>query len=359
LDGQNHPRTISELAARLGVSSMTIHRAIAGKPDISEKTRTRVLAEIERLGWRPNIAARGLRQGKTFSLGILVSNVAVSFLPEILQGVNQKAEERGCHTFVSVHENDFARAEQHLHALHSKGVDGIVYYPTAHPGEAALLNRINRSTPVVTIMRQVEGFEGTSVLVDDRRGGRLAVEHLLRLEHREIGFLGYGENPFSRLRHDGFEEALRLAGLAPRPEWTAADQVPGDERAVDAAEQILGRPDRPTALFCASDRLAARAFQAAGRLGLRVPEDVSIVGFNGDPWGALLSPPLTTIAQPRGEVGAAAADALLARPENGANGANGHHSLDGRPSDHPNTALRIISPWLVTRLSTRSLRVAR
>lgn len=311
MDQQTKPRTISDLALCMGVSSMTIHRAIAGKPDISAKTRARILAEVERLGWRPNMAARGLRQGKTYTLGILVSNVAASFLPEILQGVDRAAEEQGYHTFVSVHEHDPARAERHLRALESKGVDGLVYYPTEAGTEGALLNELHESMPVVTLMRSIPGFRGSSVEVDDRLGGSLAARHLLELGHRAVGFLGYGDNHFSSDRWDGFTETLRQSGVSVRPEWVAADLELGDDPARRAATRILSLDNRPTALFCASDRLAARAMQAALALGLRIPEDLSLVGFNGDPWTALLATPLTTIVQPRLELGTRAAQVVL------------------------------------------------
>jgi len=291
---------------------MTIHRAIAGKPDIAPGTRDRILAEIQRLGWRPNIAARGLRQGKTFTLGILVSNVAASFLPEILQGVDRTAEDQGYHTFVSVHEHDPARAEGHLRSLESKGVDGIVYYPTESGAEGALLNEILRAIPVVTVMRPVRGFEGACVHVDDQVGGEMAAAHLLGLGHRALGFLGYRDSDFVAYRWTGFEDAVRAGGGEVLPECTVNDLAPGDDAARHAAARILSQPQRPTALFCASDRLAARAMQAAFLLGLRVPEDISILGYNGDPWGALLAVPLTTVAQPRFEVGKQAARLVLA-----------------------------------------------
>ncbi|MGV3719511.1 MAG: LacI family DNA-binding transcriptional regulator [Actinomycetota bacterium] len=311
MEQQLKPRTISDLAELLGVSSMTIHRAIAGKPDIASSTRDRILAEIERLGWRPNIAARGLRQGKTFTLGILVSNVAASFLPEILQGVDRAAEDQGYHTFVSVHEHDPVRAERHLRSLESKGVDGIVYYPTESGAEGALLNGILRTIPVVTVMRPVQDFAGSCVQVDDRAGGEMAAGHLLDLGHRTLGFIGYRDSDFVAHRWAGFQNTVEAAGAEILPDCTVTDLAPGDDAARHAAARILSQPERPTALFCASDRLAARAMQAALVLGLRVPEDISILGYNGDPWGALLASPLTTVAQPRFEVGKQAARLVL------------------------------------------------
>jgi LacI family transcriptional regulator len=315
VDEITRPATISDLAAHLGVSSMTVHRAISGKPDISAKTRERILTEIERLGWRPNMAASGLRGGKTFTLGILVSNVAASFLPEILQGVNRAAEARGYHTFVSVHEHDLSRAERHLQTLQSKGVDGIVYYPleTGAAEEVELLNQIRAGTPLVAVMREVAGFGGACVVVDDCFGGELAAQHLLHLGHRRLGFLGYRDNRMTRLRGAGFVAEIREAGATVRPEWIAEDLVPGDEAARIAAERILSLPERPTALFCASDRLAARAMQAAWNLGLRVPADLSVVGYNNDPWTQLLPVPLTTVAQPREALGERAARIALDR----------------------------------------------
>jgi DNA-binding LacI/PurR family transcriptional regulator len=127
-----------------------------------------------------------------------------------------------------------------------------------------------------------------------------------------MGYLGYRDNAFTASRWTGFEEAVRAAGAEVLPDCTVNDLAPGDDAARHAAARILSQPERPTALFCASDRLAARALQAALVLGLRVPEDISILGYNGDPWGALLAVPLTTVAQPRFEVGRQAARLVLA-----------------------------------------------
>src|SRR5205085_6663017 len=126
---------------------------------------------------------------------------------------------------------------------------------------AALLNQIVRLTPVVAVMREIPGFAGPAVLIDDRLGGRLAAEHLLELGHTRIGFAGYRENWLSSARQEGCRLALEQRGLALRPEWTVSDLIPGDERAREAIRALLMRPERPTALFCSSDRLAARALQ--------------------------------------------------------------------------------------------------
>lgn len=334
LDGRA-PRTIAELAASLGVSAMTIHRAIAGKPDIAQTTRTRILAEIERLGWRPNMAARGLRQGRTYTLGILVSNVAASFLPEVLLGVDRAAEERGYHTFVSVHEHEAPRAERHLRTMQSKGVDGVVHYPTHSGGEAELLNQVLQSTPVVGVMRDLPDFQGRAVLVDDVLGGRLAAEHLLERGHRRLGVLSYRESEFSADRRRGFRSALLEVGVELPSEWTVEVEA-GNEIARETAAQLFSGRERPTALFCTSDRIAARAMQALVKLGLRVPDDVSLVGYNGDAWGELLGTPLTTVAQPRMEVGERAARMVL------------------DPEEFEKSERRVVlNPVLVERASTR------
>lgn len=315
MESPEGPRTIADLAAHLGVSSMTIHRAIADKPDISERTRARILAEIKRLGWQPNIAARSLRQGRTFTLGILVSNVSVSFLPEILLGVDRTAEEANCHTFVCVHEHDPGRAIQHLRSLQSKGVDGIILYPTLLGAEAEVVQQIRQATPVVLIMRSLPGIDCPAIVTDEVRCGELAAEHLLELGHRRMGYIGYRDTEISRARRDGYAQVLARAGHP-----LAADRILDalSSRALerDAILEYLSGRRRPTAVFCGSDRIAARTIQAAHRLGLRVPGDLSVLGSNGESWGELTSPPLTTIAQPRVQLGAYAARAVLCSDAN-------------------------------------------
>ena len=296
----------------LGVSSMTVHRAIAGKPDIAPRTRTRIMAEVKRLGWRPNMAARGLRVGKSHTLGVLVSNVSASFLPEILQGIDAAAEERGYHSLVCVHEHEPARATTHLRTLQSKGVDGIILYPTTEGKEVGLLNTLVRTVPLAAVMRRPTGFSGASVCVDDEAGGRLAAEHLLSLGHRHLAILHYDEHALSGERRRGFGLSVDAAGV-PAP---AERSVPlrDDAAARAAVRSLLDAASRPTAVFCVSDRLAALALQTAVELGLAVPRDLSIVGYNGEDWGCLLSPPLTSVEQPRRQIGEQAARLVLGDP---------------------------------------------
>jgi DNA-binding LacI/PurR family transcriptional regulator len=332
------PRTITELAARLGVSTMTVHRAISGKPDIAAGTRDRILGEIERLGWRPNMAARGLRQGRTYTLGILISDVAASFLPEVLRGIDRAAEARGYHTFVCTHEHEPLRAERHLRTLQSKGVDAMVHYPTHACDEAPLLNDIALHTPAVVVMRDLPGFDGPAVLVDDVQGGRLAARHLAQLGHRQIAMLGYEEGDFAAARRRGFLEGMAEAGLSVPENWLVRVD-PTDRGARGATRALFAGGSRPTALFCSSDRIAARAMQELADLGIRVPQDVSVIGFNGDPWGGLLAAPLTTVAQPRHEVGERAARLVL----------------EGAGPDQERRRL-VLEPSLVLRASTAPYR---
>jgi DNA-binding LacI/PurR family transcriptional regulator len=139
------------------------------------------------------------------------------------------------------------------------------------------------------------------------------------LGHRRIGFLAYAANELSRHREQGFRDAMAEAGLPVSPEWCDTGVALGDRATHAAARRILALPQRPTAIACASDRIAARVIQAASAAGLCLPRDLSIVGYNGDPWAQLTVPPLTTVAQPRLEVGERAAQAVLA-PSDGDGG---------------------------------------
>src|SRR5262249_29629892 len=148
--------------------------------------------------------------------------------------------------------------------------------------EGELINELSLSTPTVLIMRELPGFNGTSLLIDDVLGGKMAAEHLLSLGHRRFWVLGYPGKPVPQERWEGFSARLENAGVSLPPECVIADLDTGALDARDAAVRILKSPTRPTALFCASDRVAARALQGAWSLGLRVPEDLSLVGYNGD-----------------------------------------------------------------------------
>lgn len=304
--------TIADVAREAGVSLMTVSRVINHKSDVSPSTRQRVWEIIERLGYRPSGLARGLATSRTYTLGMVIPDVANPFFADVARGVEQQAYAEGYNVFLCNTDEDPRREEAVLQSLEEKRVDGLLLC-SSRLEEAALIAALERHPSVVLINRQVESDDAGVALIDDELGGRLATEHLLRAGHRAIGYLAGPPASYSgRQRAVGYRAALEAANVALNPAWTP-NCVPGVSGGQQAARELLTAHPELTALFCYNDLVAIGALQACVELGLSVPEDLAVAGFDDIPAAALVSPALTTCRVQRHELGAQATRLLLDR----------------------------------------------
>jgi DNA-binding LacI/PurR family transcriptional regulator len=304
--------TAHDVAKRAGVSQPTVSLVLSRNPNarVSPATRQRVLEAAEALGYRPNVLARALVRRRSFSLGLVVPDLRNPFFAEVVSGAERVAREAGYAVLLT--ELPDPADLRPLDALRQRQIDGVIMDAvgaTAAPVDA--LADLN----VVLVDEPSERWPG--VASDAVGAGRLAAEHLLSLGHREIAFIGpaLAVHTF-RMRERGFAQALRGAGVAlpsdrlRRAPATAA----GGQAAMRAllAASPAGRA-RPTAVFCANDLVAIGALKACAAAGLRVPQDVSIVGCDDIEMARLVTPELTTVAVPARELGARAARMLIRR----------------------------------------------
>ncbi len=305
---------MADVAREVGVSMMTVSRVINDKDDVSPATRQRVLEAIERLGYRPSGIARGLATHHTGTLGLVIPDVANPFFAEVARGVEQIAYAEGYNVFLCNTDEDPERELDVLGSLEEKRVDGIVLC-SSRLDSVDLQLLVNANPAVVLINRRVDGGErsAAAVLVDDVLGGQLTAGHLLSRGHRAIGFLsGPVESRSGQGRVEGYRQALVAHHIPYRPEWVAAC-APVAHAGAAAARQLLTAHRDLTALLCYNDLVAVGALRACAELGLRVPEDLAIVGFDDIPLAALVAPALTTCRVPRHELGTRAVELLLAR----------------------------------------------
>ena len=327
--------TIHDVAARAGVSKSLVSLALRGSPSVAPASRAAILQAAEELGYRPNAAARSLAARASRTVGVLVLDLHNPVFAEVLDGVLTGVRTRGYSTLVVTGGLDPALQEAELGTLLEFQVEGLVL--VSHRMPPAVVRRMAAETPTCVITRRdVTGPGIDTVANDDRAGARMAVEHLIALGHRRITHVNGGSDPVSSVREAGYREAMTAAGLEAQ-----IDVVTGsldDAGGHAAALSALAAPERsrPTALFVANDFAALGAMAAAAETGLRVPDDVSVVGYDGVRLGALRSVGLTSVAQPLGEMGRLAAEHLFDR-------------IDGSRTRARHT---LLEPELVVRSST-------
>ncbi|MEL6613260.1 MAG: LacI family DNA-binding transcriptional regulator [Bacteroidota bacterium] len=303
--------TIRDVAHRAGVSISTVSRVLNDTARVSHTKRKRVLEAAEALGYAPNPAARTLLGKQTSSLGVLLPFVSGEFFSELLHSLDTAAQEAGYFLLISTSHrlrDEFRAARMML----EKRVDGlIVMAPELRPREAQVL--ASASEPIVFINTDAEGLPFDTVNFDNYGGSYALTQHLLDLGHRDIGIIrGPSGAKDADQRLEGYRAALAEAGLTPRSDWMVTGEYTL-EAGYAVAQPLFATADRPTALLCANDYCAAGAIHAAHEAGLRVPEHLSVVGFDGLPSTLYTQPPLTTARVPIDEVGKIAVALLLDR----------------------------------------------
>ena len=302
--------TMKHVAREAGVSVMTISRVVNDKGGVSQTTRERVQAVIERLGYRPSDIARGLVTRRTATIGLVVPDVANPFFPEVARGAEHVAYEEGYNVFLCNTEEDTQRELGVLHSLEEKRVDGVVLC-SSRLEEEQLEKALARYPAAVLVNRRSRHDEVGVVLIEDEEGGRIATEHLLRAGHRAIGFVaGPQASSSGQRRVAGFCAALGAASLHCNSDWIrhCSPTVEGGHK---VAHELLAAYPYLTALVCHNDLIAIGALQACADLERAVPDDVAVVGFDDIPLAALVTPPLTTCRIPRYELGVQAMRLLL------------------------------------------------
>jgi len=308
--------TIRDVAEAAGVSPSTVSHVINQTRHVSEDTRQRVMDAMAALDYHPNRLARSLRNRRTHTLGVLLPNSANPFFAQVLLGIEAACFDYGYNVILGNANDDPERELAYLDVLLSKQVDGVLLVSTGAYDEA-LDFLATRSAPVVMVDRSpgagYEDLQIDTVFTDNERGGMLATRYLLRLGHRRVGCIsGPSRLTSSADRVVGYRQALTEAGIRVDEDLI----VSGDfqhESGYRACRQLLELPEPPTALFVCNDLMAVGALCAVHEVGLNVPADVSVIGFDDIPLASYTVPRLTTIAQPARDLGRVAVDLMVQR----------------------------------------------
>ncbi len=318
VSGQRRPRgpTIRDVARRAGVGVGTVSRVLNGSASVSPEAHARVRGAMEQLGYRRNAVARSLSVGRAQAVGVVAPFFTTPSVIERLRGVAERLAEVDYNIVLFSVETPQQRDAVFRDFARHDHVDGLLVISL--PLADAEVEAVRRhALPIVLVDAAHPAL--VNVTVDDVRGGELAAEHLLAKGHRRIGFVGdTPQNPFgftsSRRRLEGLRRALHAAGVPRVPALELLGRH-GRDPARALALTLLGRPDPPSAVFAASDVQALGVLEAAAELGLRVPEDVAVIGFDDIEMAAAVG--LTTVHQPLRETGARGADLLLAALDGG------------------------------------------
>jgi DNA-binding LacI/PurR family transcriptional regulator len=303
--------SIKDIAREAGVSHSTVSRALSNSPLVKAETKERISQLAGEMGYTPNTVARSLVRRRTETLGLVVSTVADPFAAEVVRGIEETAFDNGFSVLLCESSNNRDREIAAVRMLREKRVDGIVVSAsTVGDFYMPLLDELD--IPIVLVNRE-QGTEYTySIATDDIHGGALAVTYLLRLGHRRIGVItGPVQSQSSHNRLQAYRQTIEELGIP----FDSQLIVPGDGKAdggYAGADCLLDASYPPTAVFCYNDLTAIGTIRAIKNRGLRVPDDVSVIGFDDIPFAEYIDPPLTTVRQHRYTMGGLATEMILA-----------------------------------------------
>ncbi|MCB0196696.1 MAG: LacI family DNA-binding transcriptional regulator [Anaerolineae bacterium] len=300
------PVTMRDVAKEAGVSIKTVSRVVNNQGEITDSTRERVLAVIERLGYRPNLIARGLVTQRTYTIGLNIQDITNPFFPEVARGVQDMARAHNYNVFLCNSDDDPQEEIRTLQTLADQSVDGIISFPNRQ-STVRLFAEENR--PFVLINSDMKHPHVSQVMTNNFQGAKLAVDHLATKGHTEIGMIT-GQYLQESQRVLGFEAGLKAHGLTITPSRFLSG-MPKFERGIEATHQLLTEHPEISAIFTFNDLLAAGAIQACKKLGRRVPDDCAIIGFDDTQLASLIDPPLTSVRLPKYEIGQVAMQRLL------------------------------------------------
>jgi LacI family transcriptional regulator len=311
--------TLKDVARMAGVHPGTASRALnlETRELVNDDTARRVLAAAERLGYRPNPIARGLKTARSYTVGVLIPDLTNPLFPPIVRGIQDRLEEAAYTPLIANTENDPDRERADFEAMRARQVDGFIA-ATARRGHDLLTRPGELGLPVVLVNRRLEDASLPAVVGDDKAGIRLAVRHLVELGHARIAHLaGPQELSTGYLRYEGFLEAMRDAGLEPDPNLILIGDAVIESEGSRLCADLLDSGREFTAIVAANDLMALGCYDVLEERGIPCPARVSVVGFNDMPFAAHFRPPLSTVRIPQYELGARSAELLLDVLQNG------------------------------------------
>ena len=312
--------TITDVARDAGVAIMTVSRVINGGSYVSEATEKRVRASIDRLGYKPNEAARTLKGQRARLIGLIVPDLADSFFATCANAVQEVAGRLGYMTMIVASERKVEFEADEVEMMAARNIAGLILVPSSTEASGRLADIRSHGVPIVTLDRTMAGLHAGEITVENFGGAEEAVAHLIGHGHRRIACLGY-DSEFSTIqeRIQGYASAMKAAGLGSE----ILSDLDTAAAVNDALNTRLREPDCPTALFTLNNVSTIHTLHTLRQMNLRVPEDVAVIGFDDFELAPLLATPLTAVRQPSVEIGRRGAQLLFDAIREGSSTANG------------------------------------
>jgi LacI family transcriptional regulator len=306
--------TITEVAARAGLSIKTVSRVLNNEPNVREKTRDRVLEAAKALDYQPNLSARSLAGARSFLIGLFFDNPSPAYVYDVQLGAASRCRASGYHLTIEPVDTRADDLEQVVRRIISTlRLDGVVLTPPVCDDERVLRTLEASGTPYVRMSPERHLDRAPRVGMDDTRAAYEMTLNLIDMGHVEIGFiLGHPDHGATNLRYKGFVEAMTSRGLVVTPAFVKQGLF-SSQSGFDCAEAMLSQPERPTAIFASNDDMALGVMAAANRLKLSVPDQLSVAGFDNTPAASTVWPHLSTVAQPIFNMASAACELLIGR----------------------------------------------
>ena len=308
--------SMKDIAKACDVSVATVSKALSGQQDIGEETRKRIARKAEELGYMANASARALKTNRTYNIGVLFvdpmhGGLAHEFFSGVLDGIREEAEKNG-YDITFINSNVGRRPSTYLQHCLYRGVDGVVI-ATADFADPMVLELVNSDLPVVPIDHMFN--DHASVISDNLRGMDALVRYVVSMGHRDLALIHGEKTTVTTSRLTGFYRACEELGIRAREDMVRESKFHDPEGCARITKEILSLPERPTCIFFPDDYSCIGGYNAIREAGLRVPEDISAVGYDGIPLSRILSPVLTTWRQDSGGLGRTAAARLIEQIE--------------------------------------------
>lgn len=313
--------TIYDIAQKLDVSPSTVSRALKGHHSIGKKTIEAVQNLAKELGYQPNTFATSLRKNKTNLIGVITPKINRPFQSDVISGIDDEADKHGYNVILSQSNDSYNKEIKNAEALFAARVDGVIIsFAMETKNYDHFMPFVNKNIPILQFDRTYQNLESNRVIIDNYKASVDATEYLIKTGCKNIGHLaGLQYREIYRLRTQGYIDALKKNNIPFRPELLIESNLNKKDGVANAAELLRANRDLD-AVFCSNDTSAISAVLFFKRIGRRIPEDISIIGFNNDPGADIVEPEITTIEQPGYEMGRAATDLLIKQIESGDDG---------------------------------------